>query len=408
MTKNYFLVTLLFFSVLISHAEIGVDWTVRTSPADTIWRSVIYGNGMFVAVGQTSNTNSQPESYNKGVITSTDGVNWTIREGVTTDGHMMWNSVTYGNGLFVAVGYNSVMTSSDGINWTSRDAASDNDWESITYGNGLFVAVSRYGLNNQVMTSPNGITWTSRDPAFDNIWLSVTYGNGLFVAVGGGSVNQVMTSPDGITWTSRDPAPNNLWQSVTYGNDLFVAAANTSGSNDKVMTSPDGIMWTGRNVVSNLTYDWTEACVTYGNGLFVAFNAGNSVATSTDGITWVSGSYLPSTNWSSVSATYGNGIFVAVGENYINENIMTSGELTVSTNEVAKENALIYVANNQIVVKGENIQNAQLSIYSLSGQIIQTHTINGNTTIPVNFNTGIYIVTLENEGELTRKKIIIE
>ena len=34
------------------------------------------------------------------------------------------------------------MTSPDGITWTDRTAAEANQWFSVTYGNGLFVAVS--------------------------------------------------------------------------------------------------------------------------------------------------------------------------------------------------------------------------------------------------------------------------
>ena len=86
------------------------------------------------------------------------------------------------------------MTSPDGITWTSRTAAADNYWSSVTYANGLFVAVStiEFGnINNRVMTSPDGITWTSRTAAADDYWASVTYANGLFVATGG---SQVMTS----------------------------------------------------------------------------------------------------------------------------------------------------------------------------------------------------------------------
>ena len=45
------------------------------------------------------------------------------------------------------------MTSPDGITWTSRTSAADNDWRSVTYGNGLFVAVSTTGSGNRVMTS---------------------------------------------------------------------------------------------------------------------------------------------------------------------------------------------------------------------------------------------------------------
>ncbi len=124
-----------------------------------------------------------------------------------------------------------------GITWTSQTSAADNNWRSVTYANGLFVAVAQSGSGNRVMTSPDGSTWTSQTAAADNDWNSVTYGNGLFVAVAqSGSGDRVMTSPDGITWTSRTSAADNPWFSVTYGNGLFVAVA-WSGSGNRVMTS---------------------------------------------------------------------------------------------------------------------------------------------------------------------------
>ena len=114
----------------------------------------------------------------------------------------------------------------DGVTWSTQTSAADNSWKSVTYGNGLFVAVAYSGTGNRVMTSFDGLTWTSRTSAVDNNWLSVTYGNGLFVAVSSnGTGNRVMTSPDGITWTSRTSAADNDWTSVTYGNGLFVAVA---------------------------------------------------------------------------------------------------------------------------------------------------------------------------------------
>ncbi|MFM9052546.1 MAG: fibronectin type III domain-containing protein, partial [Bacteroidota bacterium] len=81
-----------------------------------------------------------------------------------------------------------------GINWTTRTSAADNAWSSVTYGNGLFVAVASTGTGNRVMTSLDGITWTARTSAADNEWRGVTYGNGLFVAVAwSGTGNRVMT-----------------------------------------------------------------------------------------------------------------------------------------------------------------------------------------------------------------------
>jgi hypothetical protein len=49
------------------------------------------------------------------------------------------------------------MTSPDGITWTSRNSAVGNNWISVTYGNGLFVAVAFSGTGNRVMTSPTTI-----------------------------------------------------------------------------------------------------------------------------------------------------------------------------------------------------------------------------------------------------------
>jgi hypothetical protein len=79
--------------------------------------------------------------------------------------------------------------------WTSRASPADNYWKSVTFGNGLFVAVAYSGIGDRVMTSPDGIVWTSQASAADNGWMGVTFGNGLFVAVAfTGSGDRVMTS----------------------------------------------------------------------------------------------------------------------------------------------------------------------------------------------------------------------
>src|SRR5690606_31434354 len=105
-------------------------------------------------------------------------------------------------------GTNKVMTSPDGINWTAHASANDAAvWNSVTYGNGKFVAVAS---NGDAMSSSDGETWVYHDTGLDNAWNGVTYGNGKFVAVAiSGTGNRVMTSEDGATWTSRiTPADN--------------------------------------------------------------------------------------------------------------------------------------------------------------------------------------------------------
>ena len=124
------------------------------------------------------------------------------------------------------------MTSPDGITWTGRYAAQANSWRSVTFGNGLFVAVSSNAAsgNTRAMTSPDGIIWTSRTtPSQVSSLYSVTYGNGLFVAI---TVSKVVASADGITWTAGT-AISGAWKSVTSGKGIFVAVASFSS---QVMT----------------------------------------------------------------------------------------------------------------------------------------------------------------------------
>ena len=186
------------------------------------------------------------------------------------------------------------MTSPDGINWTSRNVPDAKLWWSITYGNGLFVAVNGdVSATGAVMTSPDGITWTSRNVPDAKFWRSITYGNGLFVVVNSGvsATSAVMTSPDGINWTSRNVPDAKFWRSITYGNGLFVAVNADVSVTGAVMTSPDGITWTSRDVPDSKA--WYG--VTYGNGLFVAVNANSSTTAAI--MTSNSGTYYNNTSY---------------------------------------------------------------------------------------------------------------
>jgi len=302
----------------------GTSWVAQTSTAATGgWQSVTYGNGLFVAVGSTTSTS--------GVVqTSPDGINWTPRTSTAASGSGGWNSVTYGNGLFVAVAATNsttgaVQTSPDGINWTARTStAATGGWQSVTYGNGVFVAVAFTSLTtNAVQTSPNGINWTARtSTAATSGWVSVTYGNGVFVAVASTilTTGAIQTSPDGINWTPRTStaATAGGWKSVTYGNGLFVAVAQSTLTTGAVQTSPDGINWTARtSTAATGTSGWVS--VTYGNGVFVAVASNTTstagvVQTSPDGINWTArtSTAAASSIGGWVSVTYGNGVFVAV------------------------------------------------------------------------------------------------
>ncbi len=304
-------------------------WTSASAAEVSGWRSVTYGNAIFVAVSYID-TNQ--------VMYSTDGITWTLASAATQSS---WSSVTYGNGRFVAVadsGSARAMYSNDGIIWTAATGTPPSGWTSVTYGNGRFVAVARSG-SARAMYSNDGITWTAGAAISGTDWTSVTYGNGKFVAVGDDGTNRVMYSNDGITWTGASSTEQNGWSSVTYGTGRFVAVAYV-GIN-QVMYSNDGISWTAAS--STEQNSWST--VTYGNGKFVAIaNSGtNLVMYSTDGINWTAAPASESSNWTSV--TYGKGKFVAVAYFGTNQVMYSSGAasdkiatLTLTGNATAHEN----------------------------------------------------------------------
>ncbi len=76
-----------------------------------------------------------------------------------------WNnkklhSGTFGNNIFVTVGYNgTILTSSDAITWTAKTLGTTDKLDGIAYGNSTYVTV---GNNGTIFSSTDTNTWTSR------------------------------------------------------------------------------------------------------------------------------------------------------------------------------------------------------------------------------------------------------
>lgn len=230
-------------------------WQASTLPSTAIWNPVTYGNGKFVAVA----FNSTSAAY------SLDGINWSAS---TMPSSQYWRSVTYGSGKFVAVasGTSAAAYSLDGINWSLSTLPTSSDWRSVTYGNGNFVAVG----SSVTAYSLDGITWTESIMPSSSNWRSVTYGNGKFVAVAY-DTTAAAYSLDGITWTESTMPSSQYWQSVTYGDGKFVAVAYDTTA---AAYSLDGINWFTSTLPSS--QQWYS--VTYGNGKFVAVSGSGTVA----------------------------------------------------------------------------------------------------------------------------------
>jgi len=270
------------------------------SPGSLPFSGIAYGNGRFVAISNGSTT----------LRHSTDGISWNS----VTVGSLGLSGIVYANGKFVAVGgqlsdnfITNVEVSTDGISWTRYNPAFEIQAKSITYGNGLFVAVAFGGPGNRVMTSPDGINWTQRTPSANNDWQSVAYGNGKFVAVSSNGTNRVMYSTDGISWTGL--AVNLNSNAITFAEGKF-----TTGTN----YSTDGITWTGTTISPIIPFG-----ITYGNGIFVAVGQAGTdrIAISEDAISWTLVTAPELNNWSCI--TYGDSKFIALSNSGTNRSMVS-------------------------------------------------------------------------------------
>ena len=185
----------------------GESWTASLS--GTSFSTVTYGNGMFVAAG----------GY---IYISTNGSIWKLSSSAGFETYL--TSAAYGNGQFVAAasgmypGLSTFYFSTNGVVWKPRFSGAGVKPFAVSYGNGLFVAVGAGGL---ILTSSDGVSWTQRNSGTSSNLLGVAYVNTVFVAVGSGGT--LLTSSDSANWTLRASGTTNDLTAVAYGNGHFVA-----------------------------------------------------------------------------------------------------------------------------------------------------------------------------------------
>jgi len=226
----------------LAYSTDGVTWTaVIAKPSDYIGDGldagsakrpffadayvIIYVGGKFIAgcaIGR--------------MAVSTDGITWTAVPRENTDfGVANIRAIAYGNGKFVAVGdseyYNGISTSTNGTKWTAvKDSKFGHNTSfsirGVAFGNNRFVAVSD---NGKISTSTDGINWTAIDVSRifgGDIIYTIAYGNGKFIA--GGSDGKMATSTDGLTWLpvtdhKFGKGDNAVIYTIAYLNNRFIA-----------------------------------------------------------------------------------------------------------------------------------------------------------------------------------------
>lgn len=130
------------FDAAIFTSTDGITWVKQNTGLPTGnfagLTSVKFAGGQYIAVGP-----------NGLVLTSPDGVTWTKRTAVTPN---VLRDVAYGNGKYVAVGDTGTMieSSDSGITWTALPALTTQLLNSIDFANNQFIVAGNYVL----ITSP--------------------------------------------------------------------------------------------------------------------------------------------------------------------------------------------------------------------------------------------------------------
>lgn len=269
------------------------------------FHGVAYFKGQFIVRASSS-------SFEEAFLKSVDGKSW----GIHRTGFETLRSVAYGNGTFVAVGERgTALVSRDGETWTPVELGT---WASLYEV--VFIGEQNrffaYGWGDVVVTSRDGRSWERRHLRPQNAeWITVervyriVYGNGVYLALAQGEGGQdedgtpktlrlLLSSKDGRSWSLIKVFEEEFW-GLAYGQGLFLGAhyvrteeqaeperaSNLVASRDGVNWNRTGILWGGL---------WPQGLYSVAGKFLVI--AGDYIYVSDDGVRWTMANFTDKTD----------------------------------------------------------------------------------------------------------------
>lgn len=360
--------------LLTSLSKRYLTWESGYLPAGNYHSSIAYGNGKFVAV-RMFNTLGVSTATPTNIFSYVNGSSPSWSQG-TMPSSQFWSSVTYGNGKFVAVSFDSSVAaySNDGINWTETTLPSVQGWGNLVYGNGRFIAFGgvKDFSSNVAAYSDNGINWNEITMPISGNWRCSTYGNSIFVV---SSQWNVFYSSNGINWSQGSITPNLLRtpNAIAYGNGIFIGVSLEQSN----FISYDGINWISNQRPSGKFY----TNLAYGNGLFVApvtnENKSNIVSYTQNGVEWYDG-VLPATEeWGGIwrnlyGIAYGNNIFRIISGTSANLYTDESSGGNPSPDVLNKNWASVSYGNDKFVSIAKDSNSAAISSDGIAWNVVDS------------------------------------
>jgi photosystem II stability/assembly factor-like uncharacterized protein len=196
---------------------------------------------------------------------------------------LKFNSIAYGNGIYVAVGPNGlVQTTEDGDKWKLSEAVVSASLNSVIYTGKEFIAV---GDDGAIISSDNGSLWKRLISGTRTSLRDVAKKGSSYVVVG--DKGTILLSKDATNWNSFESGTNSSIKGVTANDNLFIAV----GCDSKIISSVDGMHWSNSaNIINNQT-DLIIEDINWSNNSFNAVgytkdNVFPVVLNSSDGQSW--------------------------------------------------------------------------------------------------------------------------
>lgn len=287
----------------------GVTFDVgkSTLPSSTNWASLAASDTTVVA---SSNLSTDKIAY------SNDGLTWNL---ATVPFTAPWNCITYGNGMFVALGATRSIYSYNGKDWyIGTTFTTTKTWRSVTFDGTKFVAIVADRNDTMFAKSTDGITWTlysTTGVPTDSYRYSIHFDSGIFVLTG---QKYIMRSTDGVNWSTMNSPV--ISESI-YADGKWVAVGYEPNINNEYIaySSNNGNSWTKAPTSTNLL---SLTSIAYGNGMFVVIPADeivngsyvkpDSLLYSTDGMNWTEYKFSDTREtWTDI--IYANGVFIVIG-----------------------------------------------------------------------------------------------
>jgi hypothetical protein len=290
----------------------GYSWTVLNTNSPGFICVKTYNDLIYVAI-RISDIYGYLYTTIGDLVYSTDLINWTYT------GISDISDVTFGNGVFAAIGPSSVYTSTDGMNWVSAPPIPFTaGTQTIIFGNGLFLAFQYdFGIaTTDIFRSTDGSTWTKTLSTLSTgIGFSVTYSPSLqfFMILPSINKNPLVTldgdfiiprtnffraNPTDVAWSDE----RQTYVTTTESGYIYTSTDNGNTWSENKITN-ETIAYVSYPGYTQYIYPtcvvWSPELGQFFLYLKTIYNVGNSyykinIFTSTDGLEWSSrGIYIP-------------------------------------------------------------------------------------------------------------------